>query len=140
VSRGSRATDFYLVYGTPGTDAAAFVGYPITGAVPDTSHPTTTQTGTFTVPSGFVSAQGYTVNSRGQILRQRQYQCQRGDANRDQRLQCTRPATPGRGTVAAPEFLALLAWAAKGQEGGADVLAAVPGGHGGMPLAGERGQ
>lgn len=68
MSRGSRATDFYLVYGTPGTDAAAFVGYPITGAVPDTSHPTTTQTGTFTVPSGFVSAQGYTVNSRGQIL------------------------------------------------------------------------
>jgi hypothetical protein len=68
VSRGGTATDLYLVYGTPGTDAAAFVGYPITGGVPDTSNATTTQTGTFTVPSGFVSAQGYTVNSRGQIL------------------------------------------------------------------------
>jgi hypothetical protein len=67
-SRGRTATDLYVVYGTPRTDAAAFVGYPITGAVPDTSKPTTSQTGTFTVPSGFASAQGYTVNSRGQIL------------------------------------------------------------------------
>ena len=67
-SRGNTATELYLVYGTPGTDAAAFVGYPITGAVADTSSPATTQTGTFTVPSGFVSAQGYTVNSCGQIL------------------------------------------------------------------------
>lgn len=67
-SRGRTATDLYVVYGTPRTDAAAFVGYPITGAVPDTSKPTTSQTGTFTVPSSFASAQGYTVNSRGQIL------------------------------------------------------------------------
>ena len=67
-SQGSTATDLYVVYGTPRTDAAAIVGYPITGAVPDTSKPTTSQTGTFTVPSGFASAQGYTVNSRGQIL------------------------------------------------------------------------
>lgn len=67
-SQGSTATDLYVVYGTPSTDATAIVGYPITGAVPDTSKPTTSQTGTFTVPSGFASAQGYTVNSRGQIL------------------------------------------------------------------------
>jgi len=67
-SRGGTATGLYLVYGTPGTDAAAFISYPITEGVPDTSKPTTTQTGTFTVPGGFVSAQGYTVNSRGQIL------------------------------------------------------------------------
>jgi len=67
-SQGSTATDLYVVYGTPSTDATAIVGYPITGAVPDTSKPPTSQTGTFTVPSGFASAQGYTVNSRGQIL------------------------------------------------------------------------
>jgi len=67
-SHGGTAIELYLVYGTPGIDAAALVGYPITGAVADTSSPATTQTGTFTVPSGFVSAQGYTVNSCGQIL------------------------------------------------------------------------
>jgi hypothetical protein len=67
-SRGGTATDLYVVYGTPRSDAAAFVGYPITGAVPDTSKPTTSQTGTFTVPSGFASAQGYTLTSGGQIL------------------------------------------------------------------------
>jgi hypothetical protein len=41
---------------------------PITGGVPDIAKPTTTQTGTFTVPSDFASMQGYTFNSRGQIL------------------------------------------------------------------------
>lgn len=67
-STHGKATDMYVVYGTAGTHATAFVDYPVTAAVPDTSNPATSQTGTFTVPADFASAQGYTVNSRGQIL------------------------------------------------------------------------
>jgi hypothetical protein len=44
------ASDLYIVYGTAGTYASAFVDYPITGGVPDIANPTTTQAGTFTVP------------------------------------------------------------------------------------------
>jgi hypothetical protein len=65
---GGTATDLYIVYGTVGTNAAAFVDYPITRGVPDTAKPTTTMTGTFTVPNDFASMQGYTVNSSGQIV------------------------------------------------------------------------
>src|ERR1700722_14925342 len=36
--------------------------------------------------------------------------------------------------------LACPAWSGQGETRGADVLTAVPGGHGGMPLAGQRGQ
>jgi len=56
------------VYGTPGTNAAAFVDYPITGGVPDIANPRTTETGTFTVPIDFASMQGFTFDSRGQIV------------------------------------------------------------------------
>jgi hypothetical protein len=62
------ASDLYIVYGTVGTDTAEFVEYPINGGVPDLAKPTTTQTGTLTVPADFTSMQGYAVNSRGQIL------------------------------------------------------------------------
>jgi hypothetical protein len=48
---GGTATDLYIVYGTVGTHAAAFVDYPVTGGVPNTANPTTTKTGTFTVPT-----------------------------------------------------------------------------------------
>jgi hypothetical protein len=65
---GGTASDLYIVYGTAGTYAAAFVDYPITGGVPDIANPTTTQTGTFTVPSDFASMQGFTFDSHGQIL------------------------------------------------------------------------
>lgn len=34
---GGTATDVYIVYGTVGTDAAAFVDYPIAGGVPNTA-------------------------------------------------------------------------------------------------------
>ena len=57
-----------IVYGTAGTYASAFVDYPITGGVPDIANPKTTETGTFTVPSDFASMQGFTFDSRGQIL------------------------------------------------------------------------
>jgi hypothetical protein len=67
-STGGTASDLYIVYGTAGTYAAAFVDYSITGGIPDIGNPTTTQTGTFSVPSGFASMQGYTFDSRGQIL------------------------------------------------------------------------
>jgi hypothetical protein len=67
-SDGGSASDLYIVYGTAGTYASAFVDYPITGGVPDIANPTTTQTGTFTVPSDFASMQGFTFDSRGQIL------------------------------------------------------------------------
>jgi hypothetical protein len=67
-SNGDTASDLYIVYGTAATYASAFVDYPITEGVPDIAKPTTTQTGTFTVPSDFASMQGYTFNSRGQIL------------------------------------------------------------------------
>ncbi len=56
------------MYGTVGTDAAAFVDYPISGGVPDLTNPKTTTTGTFRVPPNFASAQGYTFDSKGQIL------------------------------------------------------------------------
>jgi len=56
------------VYGTASTYASAFVDYPITGGVANIANPTTTQTGTFTVPSDIASMQGFTFNSRGQIL------------------------------------------------------------------------
>src|ERR1700733_7267239 len=36
--------------------------------------------------------------------------------------------------------LAGVGWVGEGEAGGADVLAAVPGGHGGVPLARQRGQ
>ncbi|MDQ1469653.1 MAG: hypothetical protein QOJ99_1133 [Bryobacterales bacterium] len=62
------ASDLYVVYGTAGTHASAFVDYPINRGVPDIANPTTTQTGTFTVPGDFASMQGYTLDSRGQIL------------------------------------------------------------------------
>ena len=67
-SNGGTASDLYIVYGTAGTDAAAFIDYPITGGVPGIANPITTQTGTFTVPGDFASMQGFTVDSRGQIL------------------------------------------------------------------------
>jgi hypothetical protein len=67
-NNGGTATDLYIVYGTVGTDAAAFVDYPITGGVPDTANPATTKSGTFTVPNDFASMQGYTFNSSGRIV------------------------------------------------------------------------
>jgi hypothetical protein len=67
-NNGGTATDLYIVYGTVGTDAAAFVDYPVTGGVPDTANPATTKTGTLTVPNDFASMQGYTFNSRGRIV------------------------------------------------------------------------
>jgi hypothetical protein len=67
-SGAGTASDLHIVYGTVGTDAAELVDYPISGGVPDLAKPTTTRTGTFTVPADFASMQGYTVNSRGQIL------------------------------------------------------------------------
>jgi hypothetical protein len=67
-SNGGAASDLYIVYGTAGTYTSAFVDYPITGGVPDIASPTTTQTGTFTVRSDFASMQGFTFDSRGQIL------------------------------------------------------------------------
>jgi hypothetical protein len=65
---GGTATDLYIVYGTVGTDAVAFVDYPINAGVPDTANPTRTKTGTFTVPNDFASMQGYTFNSSGRIV------------------------------------------------------------------------
>jgi hypothetical protein len=65
---GGTATDLYIVYGTVGTHAAAFVDYPITGGVPDTANPTTTNTGTFIVPNDSAPMQGYTFNSSGRIV------------------------------------------------------------------------
>lgn len=67
-SSGGTASDIYVVYGTAGRYASAFVDYAINGSVPDIAKPRTTQTGTFTVPSDFASMQGYTVNSGGQIV------------------------------------------------------------------------
>jgi hypothetical protein len=67
-SDSGAARDLYIVYGTPGTNASAFVDYPITGGVPDIANPRTTETGSFTVPSDFASMQGFTFDSRGQIL------------------------------------------------------------------------
>jgi hypothetical protein len=67
-SNGGAASDLYIVYGTAGTYASAFVDYPISGGVPNIASPTTTQTGTFTVPTDFASMQGFTFDSRGQIL------------------------------------------------------------------------
>jgi hypothetical protein len=67
-NNGGTPTDLYILYATVGTDAAAFVNYPITGGAPDTTHPTTTNTGTLTVPNDFASMQGYTINTSGQIL------------------------------------------------------------------------
>jgi hypothetical protein len=65
---GGTASDLYIVYGTAGTYASAFVDYPITGDVPNIASPKTTQTGIFTVPSDFASMQGFTFDSRGRIL------------------------------------------------------------------------
>jgi hypothetical protein len=65
---GGTASDLYIVYGTSGTDASAFIDYPITGGVPNIANPTATETGIFTVPSDFASMQGFTFDSRGQIL------------------------------------------------------------------------
>jgi hypothetical protein len=67
-SNGGDASDLYIVYGTAGTYASAFIDYPIIEGVPDIANPTTTETGTFTVPSDFASMQGFTFDSRGQIL------------------------------------------------------------------------
>jgi hypothetical protein len=66
--RDDGASDLYVVYGTAGTYASAVVDYPITKGVPNIANPTSTQTGTFTVPADFASMQGYTLDSRGQIL------------------------------------------------------------------------
>jgi hypothetical protein len=66
-SNGGTASHLYIVYGTAGTHAAAFVDYTVNGGVPDIANPTT-WTGTFTVPSDFASMQGFTFDSRGQIL------------------------------------------------------------------------
>jgi hypothetical protein len=65
--RGGTATDLYVLYATSNTYNADFVDYAITGVVPDTSTPTS-QTGIFSVPSDFASAQGYTLNSGGRIV------------------------------------------------------------------------
>jgi hypothetical protein len=62
------ATDLDIVYGTVGSDAAELVDYPITNGIPATASPTTTKTGTFTVPNDFASMQGYTFNSSGRIV------------------------------------------------------------------------
>ena len=62
------AHDLYIVYGTAGVYASALIDYPITGGVPDIANPTTTLTGIFTVPGDFASMQGFTFDSRGQIL------------------------------------------------------------------------
>jgi len=64
-SNGGTASDLSIAYGTAGTYASAFVDYPMSGGVPDIANPTTTQTGTFTVPSDFASMQGFTLDSRG---------------------------------------------------------------------------
>jgi hypothetical protein len=66
-NRGGTATDLYVLYATSNTYNADFVDYAITGVVPDTSS-RTSQTGTFSVPSDFASAQGYTLNSGGRIV------------------------------------------------------------------------
>ena len=47
---------------------------------------------------------------------------------------------PGEGSAGPRVVLARVARAAECQPGGTDILAAVSGGHGGVPLAGERGQ
>src|SRR5258708_6272622 len=65
---GGTASTLDIVYGTVGTHTAAFVDYPISGGVPDLTNPKTTNTGTFRVPPDFASAQGYTFDSKGQIL------------------------------------------------------------------------
>jgi hypothetical protein len=65
---GGTVSDLYIVYGTAGTYASAFVDYSVTGGVPNIANPKTTQTGTFTVPSDFASMQGFTFDSRGRIL------------------------------------------------------------------------
>lgn len=67
-THGGTATDLDIVYGTVGSDAAELVDSPITNGVPDITNPSTTKSGTFTVPSDFASMQGYTFNSSGQIV------------------------------------------------------------------------
>jgi hypothetical protein len=67
-SKKGSATDLYIVYGTAGTHASAFVDYPISRGVTDMAHPRSTLTGTFTVPGDFASMQGYAVDARGRIL------------------------------------------------------------------------
>jgi hypothetical protein len=67
-TNGGTASNLDIVYGTVGTDAAAFVDYSISGGVPNLTTPKTTNTGTFSVPADFAAAQGYTFNSKGQIL------------------------------------------------------------------------
>jgi hypothetical protein len=64
---GGIATHLYVLYGNTGTYTADFVDYPIVGVTPDTSSPTS-ETGTFSVPGDFASAQGYTLNSSGRIV------------------------------------------------------------------------
>jgi hypothetical protein len=63
----STATELEIVYGTVGTDKAALVDYPISGGVVDLSAQTS-KTGTFHVPDDFASMQGYTFNSKGEIV------------------------------------------------------------------------
>jgi hypothetical protein len=65
---GGTATDLDIVYGTVGSDAAAFVDYPISNGVSDLSNPRATNSGTFHVPTDFASMQGYTFDSKGEIL------------------------------------------------------------------------
>lgn len=67
VTSGGRGLS--VVYGTVGSDSAEYVDYPVSGkGVPDLAAPTTTTTGTFTVPAGFAAMQGYTVDSSGQLV------------------------------------------------------------------------
>lgn len=67
-THGGTATDLDIVYGTVGSDAAELVDYLIANGVPAIASPTTTKTGTFTVPDDFASMQGYTFNSSGRIV------------------------------------------------------------------------
>lgn len=65
---GGAADNLYLLFGTAnnGTYTGDFVQFPITGAVPDTSSPTT-QPGTISFPGGF-QPNRYTSNASGQIV------------------------------------------------------------------------
>jgi hypothetical protein len=63
-SNGGTASDLFIVYGTAGTYASAFVDFPITEGIPDIANPATTQIGAFTVPTDFASMQGFTFDSR----------------------------------------------------------------------------
>jgi hypothetical protein len=67
-ANGGTATDLDIVYGTVGSDAGGYVDYPISSGVPDLAHPTTSGSGTFTVPADFASMQGYTFDAAGNLV------------------------------------------------------------------------